>query len=103
VCARGGDGESAAARAPFLFLLCAFSTRKRRPETPTITRTTTKQHHQQNKQKQARTSLGGTTPYQITMTPEVGSAGKKADGLEYNLFCANAVLHAVDQVLLPKL
>jgi len=26
-----------------------------------------------------------------------------AKGLEYNLFCANAVVQAIDQVLLPKL
>ena len=51
----------------------------------------------------ARTSLGGSTAYEAHVTPEQGSAGKRASGLEYNLFCANAVLHAVDTVLLPKL
>lgn len=39
----------------------------------------------------------------IQVAPEKGSAGKSAQGLEYNLFCGNAVVHAVNQVLLPKL
>lgn len=52
---------------------------------------------------EAKTSLGGTTTYQIVVTPEKGSVGKAALGAEYNLFCGNAVLHAIDQVLIPKL
>lgn len=52
---------------------------------------------------EARTSLGGTTRYQIVATPQKGSVGKQALGLEYNLYCSNAVLHAIDTVLLPKL
>jgi len=51
----------------------------------------------------AMTSLGGATLYQTVATPEAGSVGKAALGLEYNLFCSNAVLHAVNTVLLPKL
>lgn len=51
----------------------------------------------------AKTSLGGATDYQIVATPEAGSVGKPAVGLEYNMFCSDAVLHAVDTVLLPKL
>lgn len=53
---------------------------------------------------EAKTSLGGSTNYQITVTPEPGSIGKMAAGLEYNLFCGNnTVVHAIDTVLLPKL
>jgi transforming growth factor-beta-induced protein len=52
---------------------------------------------------EAATSLGGETKLQIVAAPEKGSAGKPALGLEYNLFCSNAVLHAIDTVLLPKL
>jgi len=64
--------------------------------------TTQRNATQRNATTQAKTQHAG-VPYQITVTPEAGSVGKTAKGLEYNLFCANAVVQAIDQVLLPKL